>query len=66
MERSFFPNCLRRVATREVCLNELRNYTERYYGFFQFVTERTRSTTRGFGVLMFSRARAELFVKGRR
>ena len=31
-DRSFFPNCFRKVATHEVWLSESRRNTEHYYG----------------------------------
>jgi hypothetical protein len=32
IDRSFFPNCFRRVDTPEVCPSNPCNNTERYYG----------------------------------
>jgi hypothetical protein len=34
IERNFFPNCLRKVDTNEVCLNSPRGDTEYHYGFY--------------------------------
>lgn len=57
IERSFLPNCFRKVATSEVWLSKLHKNTEHYYGFSVHSEIKRNCSSRKMASFMISRAK---------